>query len=125
MKALNRGLVVAFLGLFAGTVLTIPATELIRSHFSLADLGASFWLYAVFGIVLIALATSALMSKRAPAFIFTMAPNSPPWVGIAVFSAIVLFVLFAFIAAVRSLFSTSNQPLQPTPSRLVSSFFRD
>jgi len=112
MKALNRGLVVAFLGLFAGTVLTIPATELIRSHFSLADLGASFWLYAVFGIVLIA-------------FIFTMAPNSPPWVGIAVFSAIVLFVLFAFIAAVRSLFSTSNQPLQPTPSRLVSSFFRD
>ena len=57
--------------------------------------------FTLFGVALCVLSIYCLLARQAIAFKFTLLPSAPGWVGVLTFAAIVGFMLFAFIAALK------------------------
>ena len=110
MQLLNRLLVVLFLGLFGGAALLIcySSYRVQQSGLVSVEHGNDFpgsWIvlvsFTLFGVALCILSVYCLFTSQPIAFKFTLVPSAPPWVGLLVFSGMVVFMLVAFISALQ------------------------
>jgi hypothetical protein len=58
-------------------------------------------LFTLFGIALSILSIYCLFTHQPIAFKFTLVPSASPWVGLLIFAAMVVFILVAFISALK------------------------
>jgi hypothetical protein len=110
VQLLTRLLGFLFFGLFGGAALLICYSSYRQQQAGLisAERGNDFpgsWIvlifFTLFGIALCILSVYCLLSRQPVGFKFTLVPSAPPWVGLLVFGAMVAFMLFAFITALR------------------------
>ena len=110
MQLLNRLLVVLFFGLFGGGVLLICYSSYRQQQAGLVSVerGNDFpgsWivliLFTLFGIALCIVSIYCLLAHQPIAFKFTLVSSAPPRVGLLVFVAMVVFILVAFISALK------------------------
>jgi hypothetical protein len=110
MQFLNRLLVVLFFGLFGSATLLLCYSSYRQQHSGIVSVehGNDFpgsWIvlifFTLFGLALCILSIYCLFTPQPIAPKFTLAPSAPPWVGLLVFAAMVAFMLFAFISALR------------------------
>jgi len=110
MQLLNRLLVVLFFGLFGGAALVICYSSYRAQQAGLVSVerGNDFpgsWIvlifFTLFGVGLCILSIYYLFTRQPIGFKLTLVPSTPQWVGILAFAAMVVFMLFAFIAALQ------------------------
>jgi hypothetical protein len=110
VQVLNRLLVVLFFGLFGGATLLFCYSSFREHQAGLvsAERGNDFpgsWIvlifFTLFGTALCILSIYCLFTRQPIAFKFTLSPSAPPWIGLFVFAAMVVFMLAAFISALK------------------------
>lgn len=110
MQRLTRLLAVLFFGLFGGGALLICYSSYRAQQAGLVSVerGNDFpgsWIvlvfFTLFGIALCILSVYCLLTPHPVGFKFTLVPSAPRWVGLMVFAAMVVFMLVAFITALR------------------------
>jgi hypothetical protein len=110
VQLLTRLLAFLFFGLFGGATLLICYFSYRQQQAGLVSVerGNHFpgsWIvlifFTLFGIALCILSIYSLLTRQPVDFKFTLMPSAPPWIGLLVFAAIVVFMLFALITALQ------------------------